>query len=92
MAKKGMDENSVYQKIANILHNDWNPIGSHNLPANEYENYVPEILELKKSGASAEKIADTLHNIETKNMGFPGTMKHCMQAAEKIMDLPDFFA
>ena len=92
MAKKGLNENSVYHKIANILHNDWNPMGNHNLPANEYENYVPEILELKTSGASAEKIADTLHDIETKNMGFPGSMKHCKQAAEKIMDLPDFFA
>ena len=87
-----MNKNSVYLKIANILHNDWNPMGSHDLPANEYENYVPEILELKKSGASAEKIADTLHNIETKNMGFTGSLKHCRLAAEKIMDLPDFFA
>jgi hypothetical protein len=59
MAKKGLNENSVYYKIANILHNDWNPIGSHDLSANEYENYVPEILELKKSGASAETIANT---------------------------------
>jgi hypothetical protein len=92
MVKKELDENSVYHKISNILHNYWNPAGNDDLPATEYEKYVPEILELKNSGASSETIADTLHSIETRNMGFPGSMKHCRHAAEKIMDLPDFFA
>ena len=29
----------IYQKIDDILYNEWNPIGLTNLPRNEYENY-----------------------------------------------------
>jgi hypothetical protein len=92
MAEKEMNKTVIYSKISDILHNDWNPTGIADLPRDEYEAYVPQMLELKKSGASEETIASTLNKIETGKMGLTGSMEHCRRTAAKIMDLPDFFA
>ena len=92
MAQEQPDKNTLYNKIGDILNKDWNPMGESKSAGVEYETYIPEMLELKKSGASAETIAHKLHKIEIDQMGFPGSLMHCRHAADKIIDLPDFFA
>lgn len=92
MAEQELNKNPIYHKIGEILRNDWNPMGMSDLPRNEFEAYVPRMLELKESGASMETIAHTLNKIETDKMGFSGSIERCRRVAAKIMDLPDFFA
>jgi hypothetical protein len=87
-----MPDQSLFNKISHILFTDWNPIGYADIPKNEYESYVPQIIELKKTGASSETIAQTLHQIECNKMGMKGSLEHCRKVAAKIKDLPEFFA
>ncbi len=92
MSGEKPNKNTLYEKIKDILKRDWNPLSVPESLETEYEAYIPEVLELKKSGATAEAIASALHRIEREKMGCPGSMKNCQRAADKIMDLPDFFA
>ena len=69
---------------------DWDPIGVNDYngwPDDEYNGYVPQIFKLKTQGASREIIAHELHKYEIENMGLPGDKNHCLEIAEKIIDL-----
>lgn len=51
----------LYKKIDDILWFDWDPIGINDMaPRDEYQGYVPEIFNLKKSGADRQEIAKRL--------------------------------
>ncbi|MFN0049073.1 MAG: hypothetical protein ACKVOU_08135 [Cytophagales bacterium] len=78
----------LYQDIDEILWNDWDPIGINDTaPRDEYQSYTPTIFTLKNKGADQEVIAQKLFELETKNMGLDGNIKHCRQVAEKIVML-----
>ena len=55
-------------------------------PRDEYQGYVPEIFNLKKSGADRQEIAIRLLKLETENMGMSGTLENCLRTAEKIIN------
>jgi hypothetical protein len=74
----------IYQKIDDILYNEWNPIGLTDLPRNEYENYTSKILKLKKSGGGIDKIVKVLFQLETDKIGTSGDIEHCRIIAAKI--------
>lgn len=76
----------VYKKIDDILWFDWDPIGVKDLaPRDEYQSYVPEIFNLKKSGADRHEIANRLLKLETENMGMSGALENCLAIADKII-------
>ncbi len=76
----------LYKKIDDILWFDWDPIGVNDLaPRDEYQGYVPEIFNLKKSGSDRYEIAKKLLQLETENMGMAGTMENCLIIADKIL-------
>lgn len=86
--KFGESELGIYRQIDHILRFDWNPIGlSDDDPFDEYQTYLPNIYELKKSGAGAESIASALYSFETGSMGLPGNISDCKKAAQKIVAL-----
>jgi len=75
----------VYKKIDDILWFDWDPIGINDMaPRDEYQSYVPDMLNLKKSGADIETIAQRLHKLETEHMGVNGNIDKCREVANKI--------
>lgn len=78
----------VYKKIDDILWFDWDPIGINDLaPRDEYQSYVPDIFNLKKSGATREAIAQKLFDLETINMGMGSTLENCLTIADKIISV-----
>ena len=78
----------TYKKIDDILWFDWDPIGVNDLaPRDEYQSYVPDIFNLKKSGASREEIAKKLFYFETVTMGMGGTLENCLTIADKIISV-----
>ena len=78
----------LYQKIDEILWNDWDPIGVNDIaPRDEYQGYTPIIFNLIKRDADKELITQKLFEFETKNMGLFGNIKRCRQSAEKIINL-----
>ena len=78
----------VYKKIDDILWFDWDPIGINDIaPRDEYQSYVPEIFNLKKSGADREVIAKRLLELETITIGMGSTIENCLTIADKIISV-----
>jgi len=78
---------TIQAKIGDILFYDWNPIGDHDIPKDEYDSYVSEIFNLIQSGADAELLAVYLLRIESTIIGMPGTIENCRLIAKKILSL-----
>lgn len=82
------DKKELYNAIDEILWNDWDPIGvNDNAPRDEYQRYTPIIFSLKINGEDSETIAAKLYEIETVTIGVMGSIEHCRQIAEKIINL-----
>lgn len=79
------DYKRLYDAIDEILWNDWDPIGvNDSSPRDEYQSYVPQIVKHKINGADTESIAQLLFQIETVEMGMPGTIDNCRRVANMI--------
>lgn len=82
------EQRELYKSIDEILWNDWDPIGvNDNAPRDEYQSYTPTIFSLKINGVETETIAKKLYEIETITMGVLGSIDHCRQIADKIVNL-----
>ena len=78
----------VLKKIDDILWFDWDPIGiKDTAPRDEYQGYLPEIFNLKKSGADRQVIAKRLLKFEIENIGMGGTLENCLRIADKILQV-----
>lgn len=79
----------LYTKIDEILWSDWDPIGLNEIETvrDEYTSYVPYIVSLKMKGADVEKIAKHLFQLESVSIGMSGSIEHCAEIAQKIVDL-----
>ena len=79
----------LYKAIDEILWNDWDPIGVNDDDdvRDEYQSYSLQICGLKIHGADQEAIAQKLFNFERDELGFNGSIEHCRQVAEKIINL-----
>ena len=83
--KKLEERSKVRAVVDQILWEDWDPIGINDVaPRDEYQRYVPQIMNMALSNSSVKEIADRLHYIETKTIGVDGDIKRCMAVAEKI--------
>ncbi|WP_155209164.1 hypothetical protein [Fulvivirga aurantia] len=73
-------------QIDKILWEDWDPIGINDVaPRDEYQSYVPQILNIALIHKSAGKIAERLYLLESKTIGVGGNLSRCRKVAEKIM-------
>jgi hypothetical protein len=78
----------LYQKIDEILWNDWDPIGINaDAPRDEYQTYTPIIFSLKHKGATQIEIANKLYKIEKETIGVEGNLANCQNVAKKIIEL-----
>jgi hypothetical protein len=76
----------LYQKVDEILWNDWDPIGVNDVaPRDEYQGYTPTIFNLIKKDADKETIAQKLLEFEIQNMELIGDIEHCRQVADKLI-------
>jgi len=78
----------IYKKIDDILWFDWDPIGIIDMaPRDEYQGYVPEIYNLKKSGAQRDEIAARLFKLQVDRMGVTGDLERLKKIADKIIQV-----
>lgn len=76
----------LYQTVSQILWQDWDPIGVHDIaPKDEYEGYVAEIARMLQQRYTQQEIARKLYTFETENMGLIGNMEHCLEVAKKLI-------
>ena len=61
----------IQDKLRRVLMESWDPIGVNDFPeaADEYDGYIGGIYALLRDGASDERIAQHLAEIETETMG-----------------------
>jgi hypothetical protein len=61
----------VATRVGEILHWDWDPIGVAGVPQarDEYDSYVPQVVQMLIDGKKKEEIARHLYQIETESMG-----------------------
>ena len=83
-----LNQKELYQKIDEILWEDWDPIGVNDrAPRDEYQSYTPQIFSLKIEGADLETIAQKLNQIAIEKMGLGGNIEYNRRVAAKIINL-----
>jgi hypothetical protein len=80
----------VHNRVDEIMHYIWDPIGVAGEPGarDEYDAYVPHVVEMLFGGASADAITKYLHSIESEAMGVSpllGVEKRTVHAAEVLV-------
>ncbi|MFK3741253.1 hypothetical protein [Massilia sp. TN1-12] len=65
------NEKELYQRIDEVLHYLWDPIGVSGIPLarDEYHSYVPQVVALLNENANMQQIAGYLNEVVTKQMG-----------------------
>jgi len=81
-------ERELRQRINEVLHYLWDPIGVRGEPhaRDEYDAYVPEIYSLLQKDASAEQLAAHLEEIEAERMGLSSNHEHSVSIAHKLLE------
>jgi hypothetical protein len=83
---KAVSDFLLYKRIDEILWYDWDPIAINSFaPRDEYQAYVPEIYNIKKSGADRVELAKRLFRLENEKMGIEGSFEKCLEIADKIL-------
>ena len=80
----------IQAAIAQILIEDWDPIGVRDEPdaTSEYDAYVGGIYRLLATGANAQQVAEHLVAIERDRIGFEETrVEALLPVAEKLCRL-----
>lgn len=81
-------EKKLYKRIAEILWEDWDPIGvndGENDCDDEYDSYVPHIFRLVSEGKEPFRIAASLSSSVEQNMGLSANKQHDFNIASKIV-------
>lgn len=53
---------SLFNKVRKILFQEWNPIGFPDLPRDEYDSYIPEIVKKLSEGCEETALAEHLRD------------------------------
>ena len=81
------NENELFTKISKILRDKWNPIGISELPDDEYDAYIPQILKLIENNSSVEAIAQELETISLKSMGIGLSKEKCLKVSSLLLTI-----
>jgi len=82
---------AVYNRLDEILWNDWEPIGVSGIEEarDEYYAYLPEVFHMVLEAAPTSRIAAYLHWVATERMGLESSLNDHMALADKIHDLKE---
>jgi hypothetical protein len=80
-------EKELYQRIDEVIHYIWDPIGINGAPEarDEYYTYLPEIYSLVKDN-NEDKIVKTLMDISIKRMGISPSKDSCDETASILVN------
>jgi hypothetical protein len=80
-------DNELYQRVDEVLHYLWDPIGISDVPEarDEYHSYLPHVFSLLKAGVNENDIADYLGGITADRMGMGTNRKRDLEVAEILI-------
>ena len=75
------------QELRRLLMEQWDPIGVKGAPeaADEYDGYRGGVMKLLREGASAERIAEHLAQMEQTRMGFTTKAEQLLLLGEQLV-------
>jgi len=79
----------LYQRVDEVLHYIWDPIGVRDMPTarDEYYSYLPTVFSLlTRSDNNDEKIAEYLVYVATDRMGLRETKEHALEIVAILQD------
>ncbi|RZT29009.1 hypothetical protein EV147_5106 [Cupriavidus agavae] len=74
-------------EIRNVLINKWDPIGIKDVPEarDEYDSYIPAILELIERGADLDVLSSYLVWVEAERIGLPVRLAIAKEVANELL-------
>lgn len=78
----------LYQRVGEVLHYVWDPIGVQRFPTarDEYHGYLDQVFSLIKQGISEEELAAFLGRITFERMGLELRPEHDMEVARLLLE------
>ena len=61
----------IQDSIRQVLYRDWNPIGDHELPKDEYDSYIAPVYRILAGSRSEQELIECLFRIERDTIGMP---------------------
>lgn len=82
-----MKDSEKFSIVREILLRDWDPIiiGDNPHLVDEYDHYIPDIIELLDRHCSAEAIEKHLRQIEANAMGLTPPLEQARRAARNLV-------
>jgi hypothetical protein len=89
--KSSEKDNRLYQRVDEVLHYLWDPIGIARCPGarDEYYSYLPQVFSMLKQGCNEEKIADYLGKVTSLSMGMGTNKERDLQIGRILVDWRD---
>lgn len=89
--KFSIQEKALYQRVDEVLHYIWDPIGVSGVPEarDEYYSYLPTVFQLLMHGDRAEAIAEYLSSVSRESMGLGGNRSRDFDVAETLINWRD---
>jgi len=80
-------ENELYQRVDEVLHYLWDPIGVSDIPEarDEYYSYAPQIFSLLMQSMDVAAITSHLANLATVSIGMEPQTERDMEVAEILI-------
>lgn len=78
----------MWHAIHDILWNEWDPIGvnQYSVASDEYDNYIPQLIQLLESAADQYKLTQYLAMIESKAMGLDERPERNHKIAARLVE------
>jgi hypothetical protein len=85
-------DKALLKVVDEVLHYIWDPIQIVGIPQarDEYQNYVPQVFSLLRSGATDTVISAHLQSIAVDRMGLNACQAQADEAATTLVDWLDF--
>jgi len=80
------------QRVDEVLHYIWDPIGVSDIPEarDEYFSYVASVVSHLLANENASKVGSFLDRIVIEQMGLPGNLDHSTRVAGILIEWKEF--
>jgi len=81
-------EKELYQRIAEVMHYVWDPIGVSGVPQarDEYNAYLPQVFAMLLESKDRETISAYLVRVEEERMGLTPSKPRAEEVADVLLD------
>jgi hypothetical protein len=81
-------EKELYQRLDEVMHYVWDPIGVSGVPQarDEYDAYLPQVFGMLLESKGPDEISNYLLKVEDERMGLTPSIKKAKEVADVLLD------